>query len=291
MGDTLESAPWRLLLDGPADGPHNLAVDEAILRRYAGSDPPATPTLRLYTWRPAALSLGRRQPAAGSHDPEYLRRHAIALVRRPTGGRAVLHEHERTFAVIGRLRAEPFPGGVLDTYRRIAACLVEALARIGIEARAFETPSGDGGDAAREPSCFEHAGVHEITVGGRKLVGAAQLRHRGAFLQHGSILLRVDPERLTGAIGVPAAPDRFTDLETAAGRVVPAETLDAALRAGFERRLGATFEPGALDPREAAAAARLRCFKYDSVAWTIDGRLGDRERRWGALDRDPIEAG
>lgn len=285
---------WRLLVDGSFDGATNLAVDEAILERYAGADPPTAPTLRLYGWSPAALSLGRRQPAPGACDPAYLRRNGIDLVRRPTGGRAVLHEHERTYAVIGRLRQGAFPGGVLDTYRRIASSLVEALARLGVAASPVEAAAGDPADLGAEPACFEHPGIHEITVAGQKLVGSAQLRRRGAFLQHGSILLRADPSRLRGATGSTspsATAERFIDLERAAGRPVTPREVDAAVRSGFERSFGVAFEAGLLDPVEGALAARLRCWKYDSIAWTIDGRLGERERRWGGLDAAAIGGG
>ena len=95
---------WRLLIDGPDDGAANMAVDETLLDGYAVPEAASLPpTLRLYGWRPAALSLGKGQQAGESHDPDFLRREGLHLVRRPTGGQAVLHEHERTYAVVGRL--------------------------------------------------------------------------------------------------------------------------------------------------------------------------------------------
>src|SRR5512139_577364 len=100
---------WRLLQDEPADGAANMALDEAILERCVAA--PVEPTLRLYGWDPATLSLGSKQPASGSHDLAWILDRGLGLVRRPTGGRAVLHEHERTYAVIARLDAPPFEGG------------------------------------------------------------------------------------------------------------------------------------------------------------------------------------
>jgi lipoate-protein ligase A len=129
-----------LLIDPPADGPANMALDEAILERAAAS--PVEPTLRLYGWEPATLSLGSRQPARGSHDLAWILDHGCGLVRRPTGGRAVLHEHERTYAVVARLDEPPFDGGVVATYRTIAAALVRALEILGLPARATRARRG-----------------------------------------------------------------------------------------------------------------------------------------------------
>ncbi len=265
---------FRLIADGPQDGATNMAVDEAVLGSYVGSPSLAMPTLRLYSWRPPALSLGRRQAVRGAHDPAYLRAEGIGLVRRPTGGRAVLHEHERTYAVVGRLRVPPFEGGVLGTYRRIAAALVEALRRLGVDAEG-QGPSHGG---ARDPGplgppvCFDLAGAHEITAGGRKLVGSAQLRRHGAFLQHGSILLRADPVRLSRAIGAPADGSRFVDLERALGRAPDVALLDAAIVAAFEKTLGGPAVLGSLTPAEAERATLLRATKYATDAWNLDGR-------------------
>lgn len=281
MTDPREGAAWRLLVDDAADGAWNMAVDEALLERYAGPDPPSAPTLRLYGWKPPALSLGRKQPAAGARDPEYLRSQGIELVRRPTGGRAVLHEHERTYAVAGRLRSDPFPGGVLDTYSRIAAALVSAMRRLGIAAD--PAPPRPGGTARPDafPVCFDGPTAYEVTVGGRKLVGSAQVRRRGGFLQHGSILLRADADRLSRAIGVAADASRFTDLHRESRTPPDPRVLDEALTAGFEEIFGAPLKPGTLSESESLRAAALRCWKYDSLAWTLGGRLGERERRWG----------
>ena len=281
-------SPWRLIVDPPHDGAWNLAVDEALLEAYEDErevgEPPRPPTLRLYGWSPAAVSLGRSQAAASAHDPVVLAREGIDLVRRPTGGAAVLHEHERTYAVAGLVRGVDFPGGVVDTYRRVARAIVAGLARLGIEAaaEAARRPRSSPGGAV----CFERLGTHEIAAGGRKLVGAAQLRRKRAFLQHGSIPLCLDASRLGTALGTAADAEAFTDVRSAAGRAVDAGALDAALVAGFEEAFGVAMREGGLDREEALRAAELRCWKYDSMAWTMTGRIGERERRWGpALTR------
>jgi len=217
-----------------------------LLRRYAvATDAP--PTLRLYGWTPAALSLGRRQ--ALRTLPE------MTVVQRPTGGQAVLHDDERTYAVAGALRRDPFPGGVLDTYQRIAAALVAGLGRLGLQVQAAER----GARPARlaPVSCFDVLGAHEIAWRGRKLVGSAQARARGGFLQHGSIPRTLDGARLPAVMGEPVAADRFTDLGCALGRTPSFEEIDAALLAGFEEVFGAHFVEEALTPTERELAEEL----------------------------------
>jgi lipoate-protein ligase A len=272
-------APWRVIVDGFEDGALNLAIDEAILEAYDRADPKPPPTLRLYSWRPAALSLGRSQRAEGSFDARVLARERIDLVRRPTGGGAVLHELERTYAVVGALGVPPFSGGVIATYRSIAGALARGLARLGVAAVPAEPTRG--GSRERSVSCFERLGAWEMAANGRKLVGSAQARRRGAFLQHGSIPLSLDPPRLEMVLGVAVDATRFIDLESARGAAVDPSALDAACVFGFEETFATRLVPGPLTEGESLRAAELRCWKYDSLAWTMDGVLGRREARWG----------
>jgi lipoate-protein ligase A len=270
---------WRLLLDDSHDGAWNMAVDEALLEACEEAPQPPAPTLRLYSWRPAALSLGKSQPAEGAHDPGALRESGVDLVRRPTGGEAVLHEHERTYAVVAVPGVPPFAGGPVDTYRRIAEALVDGLARLGADARAVEPVAAT--PRRRGAICFERVGAWEIASSGRKLVGSSQFRRRRAFLQHGSMPLRMDARRLAAMTGAPIDASRFTDLESAAGRPIEPAEIDRAISAGFEETFRVRLVPGRLTDAEALRAAELRCWKYDSMAWTLSGRIGERERRWG----------
>jgi lipoate-protein ligase A len=270
---------WRLLRDDRQDGAWNMAVDEAILERYVTAPSPPPPTLRLYGWRPAAVSLGKSQNATSAYVPSALAAEGVDFVRRPTGGEAVLHEHERTYAVVAAAGSPPFVGGPVDVYRILSRALVSALSRLGLTAIAAEPPSGPR--ARPGALCFERTGAWEIAVEGRKLVGSSQFRKRGAFLQHGSLPWRLDARRLSALTGVTVDPLRFTDLETAARRPVGEEDIDEALIAAFEETFGIRLEPGTLSEREALRAAELRCWKYDSMAWTLDAALGAREQHWG----------
>ena len=273
--------PWRLLVHEPDDGAWNMAVDEAIFEAYVAATRPPAPTLRLYGWNPATVSLGRSQRAEGAHDPRVLAAEGIGLVRRPTGGVAVLHEFERTYSVVGALGTPPFSGGVIATYRAIAEALRRALARLGVAAHPVEPARGAPRDATA--ACFERIGAWELVVNGRKLVGSAQARRRGSFLQHGAIPWRSDPSRLARVLGAPIDASRFIDLETARGSAVDPAALDRACVSGFEEAFGVELRAGTLTASEELRSAELRCWKYDSMAWTCGGRLGAREVRWGPV--------
>ena len=258
-----------------------MAVDEAILESYLAHDQkPLPPTLRLYGWNPPALSLGKSQPSAEFLEPPVVRRRGIDLVRRPTGGLAVLHDRERTYAVVGALRCEPFAGGVLETYRSISAALEDAMRSLGAQARA-SSPAHEGRLHPQGPSCFALTSAHEITVGGRKLIGSAQLRRGRAFLQHGSIPLDTNREALAALLGDPVDGESYTDLTSALGRAVGPRDLDYAIVDAFARQFEVDLQPGELTAGERLRATQIRCWKYLSVDWTLDGRLGRREQRWG----------
>jgi lipoate-protein ligase A len=270
------AATWRLLVEPDADGAENMAVDETLLDAYLtpeGRD--AGPTLRLYGWDPATLSLGKAQPAIASHDPRYLADQGLGLVRRPTGGQAVLHEGERTYSVAGRLDRPPFDGGVLATYAAISEALRTGLALLGLRT----APAvGRPGERGRGPVCFNTASTHELQHRGRKLVGSAQMRRRKAFLQHGSIPFNADAKRLGAAIGTPADGGRFTALSELLGRTPEKRELDRALIAGFETRFGVEILPGRRSRWERQRIEALRCWKYLSASWTFRGKIGEVER-------------
>lgn len=275
---------WRLVVDGEADAAHNMAVDEAILEGYDRGDADRPPTLRLYGWASPAFSLGRSQRPAEGLEIDRLVGCGFSVVRRPTGGDAVLHDCERTYAVVGTLGSPSFPNGVVGTYARIAQALV-----LGLESLDLPAEACDPGRRAtapgflRAPLCFERLSGSEISVGGRKLIGSAQARRRRAFLQHGSIPIRLDGRRLAMAAGRDVNAASFTDLTTAAGRRLTTDELDRALIHGFGRAFEVELLAAPLDEAEALRAAELRAWRYDSLAWTRDARLGTREGRWGPV--------
>jgi lipoate-protein ligase A len=282
----------RLIREPCLDGAANMARDEALL---LGALRGGAPSLRLYGWGVPTLSLGAHQPVSDI-DREACRRRGVDLVRRPTGGGAVLHHRELTYAVAGRLGSPPFPTSVIAVYEWIAGALIGGLARLGVAAEASR-----GTFRGRAPAdCFGAPSARELTVGGRKLVGSAQLRRRGAFLQHGSLLLALDrdllgeilrPERdehgragddgagrceapgSVGAMGPKGSGPSPTTLGELLGRTLPWEEAADAIAAGFEHRIGLPLAAGGLAPEEAEESERLRAWKYLDACWTLQGTL------------------
>jgi lipoyl(octanoyl) transferase len=179
---------WRLLLAPPRSGAENMARDTALQARAAKT---SETVFSIYSWARPTLSLGRNQPAAGLYDLERIRTAGLDVVRRPTGGRAILHDHEVTYSVTAPLEdAEPLRG----TYSRINRILLDGLSRLGVTA-------GPAAPTERAPApsgrpCFETPAEGELVADGGKLVGSAQWRDGGALLQHGSILVNDDQSAL-----------------------------------------------------------------------------------------------
>src|SRR5512138_3756407 len=187
--------PWRLLIMPARRGAWNMAVDEAILEAIGRGDFPAT--LRLYAWEPACLSLGHAQPFSDV-DCARLQAHGWDVVRRLTGGRAILHTDELTYSVTGSTEEPVLAGGVLESYNRLAQALLLAVKDLGLPVEMKEGKANDS--AVPNPVCFEVPSTYEITVGGKKLIGSAQARKKEGVLQHGSLPLTGDLTRICQAL-------------------------------------------------------------------------------------------
>lgn len=246
----------------------NMAVDDLLFTALeeGRSD---QPVLRLYTWEPATLSLGYHQPFAKSCDPAFLTREGFGLVRRPTGGKAVLHQHEVTYSVMAPF-AGPFSGSLVDTYSAVAAALAAGLMRLGLpvtlKERALRIAPG-----SRAP-CFMVPSEKELLVEGRKVVGSAQKRGHKAFLQHGAIPLTLDYEALAHAAADPGADlsayrrafSGLADLRPG----LDEEALRHHLKLGFNEQFPGAWEDRPLDEVELEAAAGLAAKRYASEGWT-----------------------
>jgi len=256
-------AVWRLVDTPPAAGAWNMAVDEALAASVAAG---GEPVLRVYRWSPPCLSLGRNQPARGRYDLRALAERGISVVRRPTGGRAVLHHRELTYTVAA---PEALLGGPRRAYAAINRALVAGLRTLGVDAA--QQPAGPS--RAPVPSlapCFAEPVEGEVVAGGRKLVGSAQRRLGEVILQHGSLPLHDDQSVVAslligGPDGEPGdAPATLVDV---LGREPAWDELTAALAAGFARTFGVHLRGGGLTDaeREHAAADTER---YGDAAWT-----------------------
>lgn len=262
MKSDYPQATWRLVIHGEAPGALNMAVDEAML--IALTEGASPPTIRFYAWAPPCLSLGRSQPAADADLPAC-RAAGVNLVRRPTGGRAILHTDELTYSVT-LLHSDPCAaGGVVESYRRLSEGLLAGLRRLGVEAvqaRGQRRPASD-----LTAICFETPADYEITAGGRKLVGSAQRRSRGGVLQHGTLPLHGDLTRIVAYLSMPEDERKAQrrvlgasalTLEEAAGRVFSFAQVAEALADGFAQALNLTLVPGELTEHERTLADGLR---------------------------------
>ena len=278
-----EELAWRVLVDGALPGATNMARDHALAAELR----PGTATVRFYGWMPATLSLGRNEPITADYRGFLRSRPAIGVVRRPTGGRAVLHDRELTYSVVLPARTH---GGPRRAYRRIKEGLVDGLQRLGVDANAA---SGRALPPDAGP-CFLEAAEGEVVVAGRKVVGSAQVRIGQAVLQHGSLLLVADQSSLFAGTG--AAAQRESDswqhtarqergkqngkggnglaqplhsitLEEVLGKIPPRARLVEALSAGLAHRLGGRWAEGRMTEREEALAADYQK-RYGSRAWT-----------------------
>jgi lipoate-protein ligase A len=265
-------ANWRLIVDGEADGATNMAVDEAIVTAVVeGASPP---TLRFYAWSPPCLSLGRSQPLADV-DQAACRSHGVDIVRRPTGGRAILHTDELTYS-LSLLQSDPrAQGGVLESYRRLSEGLLAGLQHLGVPA--IQAVGERKPSAELTAICFETPSDYEITAGGRKLVGSAQWRARGGVLQHGTLPLCGDLARIVTCLELPRSEreaqgqdlvQRATTLGRLLGRTVPFDEAAHALAVGLGHALNVTLETGRLTAHENALAAEVRRRRYAFPDWT-----------------------
>lgn len=189
---------WDLIIDGPLDGVSNMAIDAALLDEVRASDSPKT-IVRFYQWRRPTISLGSNQKIENAVDREYCAEHGIDIVHRPTGGRAVLHDDELTYAVISNDDA-CFGGTIYANYKRVSEALCDAFQRVGVPAvLAPETRKAPTTRNGADPPCFLSPSRYELTVEGRKIVGSAQRRVKNSFLQHGSMPITCDRETLAYA--------------------------------------------------------------------------------------------
>lgn len=264
---------WRLLLTPPARGAWNMAVDESILEHIGRGE--SLPTLRLYAWKPPCLSLGHAQPFSDV-DVNRLKQRGWEVVRRATGGRAILHTDELTYSVIAPANEPRVEGSVLESYNRLAQALLLAVKNLELPVEMKEGKANENGMA--NPVCFEAPSTYEITVDGKKLIGSAQARKKEGVLQHGSLPLTGDLSRICQALAFEnesarenAAKrllERAATVESALGREVGWETAAQAFVGAFEAQLGLKFERGELSESESKRAGELAREKYDHPSWT-----------------------
>jgi lipoate-protein ligase A len=276
----MTSPPWRLIRSDFSNGSENMAVDEALLEAVARGL--SGPVLRLYRWAPPTVTLGYSQRGAEVVNLAACRDLGLAVVRRCTGGRAVLHDREVTYAVISPERSGIFPGGILENYKVIAGVLRRTLEAFGLAAEmAAGRSRGAGGGGVRQSACFTAPSSYELVCRGCKVTGSAQKRHGNAFLQHGSIPVDMDLERLFLAL------DTRRHLSAAAGgrllgrsigwmnrwleSPVAVSEVEERLVAACAEVWGIRYIESELSAAEQERAAVLLKEKYADPSWNLRG--------------------
>ena len=247
---------WSLSVDPQGrTGSTNMAIDWALLRQAQGG----SAMLRMYRWSPPCLSFGRNEPATSRYDLDRIRELGLDTVRRPTGGRAVWHDQELTYAVAA---PSDLFGSLQEAYISIHRVLADGLRALGAPVEVAERPQGPlvgpGGGA-----CFASPVGGEIVAGGLKLVGSAQVREGDAFLQHGSVLLEDGQDVVTRVTRGPSVAPAATSLSAVLGRAVTFEEVaDAITRAAREQWTGSWTSADATCSAEDIA-------RFEHPDWTL----------------------
>jgi len=247
-----------------------MAIDEAVFREVQSCRSP--PTIRFYGWRRSSISLGYFQDLHAEVDLDACRRLGVDVVRRPTGGKAVLHGSDLTYAVVARQDKPLFHSGILPTYLAVSRCLSRALLDWGIPVDYAGQGRSPGQDFL-PASCFAKPSRYELLVNARKICGSAQARSRGAFLQHGSILIDFDAARTAAVLRGAGEEDERVRLLTASVacihdyRSVGEETpllLSRVLEEAFAGEWGIRLDPSCLTEREQVLVEAIRREKVSS---------------------------
>src|SRR6185436_16561660 len=250
---------WSLLVTPPLTGAENMALDEALLERASAS---GSAVLRVYTWSKPTISFGRNQAARGTYDPRRARERGIAVVRRPTGGRSLLHHREITYSVTA---PATLAGSLRESYERINRLLVGGLMRLGVSVE-IAAPRERSLPPSAAP-CFERPAAGELVVDDRKLVGSAQWRDEGAMLQHGSILVEDDQSLVSALATDVAEPRPAATLKDSLGRTPSVDEVASAMFDAVHELECPTANVVDVDAALDAAKARLIA-RYVDDCWT-----------------------
>ena len=271
---------WLFINSGPKSPSYNMALDEALLDLHSRGEIP--PVIRFYEWNPPTLSIGYFQEAEKAVDLDQVRRQGLGFVRRPTGGRAVLHDRELTYSVIVSESHPDMPETVTEAYRVISAGLLHGFRNLGLDAE-LSVPAGrEERETLRKPKsavCFDAPSWYELVVGGRKAAGSAQTRQKGVILQHGAIPVGMDLDKLVSVFRFSSEERRSemkrklegkaVSIEGLLGRTVSMADCAEAFREGFREGLGidlVDFEP---TEEQLALVRKLEEEKYASGLWNF----------------------
>ncbi|MGX9135243.1 lipoate--protein ligase family protein [Rummeliibacillus sp. JY-2-4R] len=271
---------WYFINSGPCSPSYNMALDQALLHWHSKGLIP--PVIRFYEWNPATLSIGYFQRAQKDIDFEQLHKLNLGFVRRPTGGRAVLHEHELTYSVIVSEEYPDMPKTITEAYRVISEGLLLGFRNLGLDAYFSIPDSDEKREILKKPKsavCFDAPSWYELVVEGKKVAGSAQTRQEGVILQHGSILIDLDDEKLISLFKFPSEaskermrkhlPQKAIAINQLASRKVDVETCTKAFHKGFEDALDIELVPYELTQEQQDYVENLAKTRYENDEWNF----------------------
>ena len=271
---------WYFLNSGKCSPSYNMALDEALLDWHSEGLIP--PVIRFYEWEPATVSIGYFQQAARDINLAAVHEQGLGFVRRPTGGRAVLHEHELTYSIIVTEDYPNMPATVTEAYRVLSEGLLLGFQNLGMEAY-FSVPQTEQQqqDLKKPKSavCFDAPSWYELVVEGKKVAGSAQTRQKGVILQHGAILLKLDLEKLLSVFNFASdevkekmrskLPQKAVAMDTLIDREVTIDECVTAFKKGFAEALDISFEPMVLTPEQLNYVEDIEKRKYANDDWNF----------------------
>lgn len=278
--DELGKTVWGFINSGKCSPSYNMALDEALLEWHSRGE--IGPVLRFYEWEPATLSIGYFQSVEKEIDMDAVEKHGLGFVRRPTGGRGVLHEHELTYSVIVTEEYPGMPETVTEAYRVISGGLLEGFRNLGLHAEFSLPASKEQSDNLKKPKsavCFDAPSWYELVVEGKKVAGSAQTRQKGVILQHGAILLGLDEDKLVSLFKFPseeirkrmrdALPEKAVAIDRLTDRDISVDECVEAFAKGFETALDIVLQPIELTEEQLLYVEEIEQRKYANKDWTF----------------------
>ena len=245
---------WRLLKRIEDEGARQMAIDEAMLKLRAQEKIPNT--LRFFTWKPRAITIGYFQSLDKEVDTEKCLKENVDVIRRYTGGGAVFHDKEITYSIV--VPEKEIKGDIIESYKKICAGITKGLEKIGITA--------------------EFKPINDIIVNGKKISGNAQTRRDGVILQHGTLLLDLDIETMFSLLKVPDekikdkmiknVKERLTSVRKELGKEITLDEIQQKMTEGFEEALNAEFVVEELSEEEEKLSQEIYSKKYSTKEWT-----------------------
>ena len=271
---------WYFIHSGPCSPSFNMAMDEALLNWH--SEKLIPPVIRFYEWEPATLSIGYFQQVHKDIDLDEVRRQGLGFVRRPTGGRAVLHEHELTYSIIVEEDYPNMPQSVTEAYRVLSEGLLLGFRNLGLDAYFSVPDTAEKKEDLKKPKsavCFDAPSWYELVVEGRKVAGSAQTRQKGVILQHGAILLDMDEEKLLSLFKFAdeearekmrqKLPEKAVAMNRLVDKPFTIEQCVGAFKSGFQDSLGIELIPYELTEAQLAYIEQLEKEKYANDEWNF----------------------